>query len=56
MLFRSGGYDIDAGRDFLGVGAGSVLAGLTRRNLPDARVLEPEALLSSEDLESSSVA
>ena len=23
-----GGYDVDAGRDFLGVGAGSVLAGL----------------------------
>jgi [acyl-carrier-protein] S-malonyltransferase len=41
---------------FVDFGPGTVLAGLTRRNLPDARVLEPEALRSSEDLESSSVA
>ena len=41
---------------FVDFGPGSVLAGLTRRNLPDARVLDPEALSSAEDLESSSVA
>ncbi len=41
---------------FVDFGPGSVLAGLTRRNLPDAHVLDPEALRSAEDLESSSVA
>jgi [acyl-carrier-protein] S-malonyltransferase len=40
---------------FVDFGPGSVLAGLTRRNLPDARVLDSETLRASEDLESSSV-
>jgi malonyl CoA-acyl carrier protein transacylase len=41
---------------FVDFGPGSVLAGLVRRNLPDARVLDSEALQSSSDLERSHVA
>jgi [acyl-carrier-protein] S-malonyltransferase len=41
---------------FVDFGPGSVLAGLTRRNLPAARVLDSETLRASEDLESSGVA
>jgi [acyl-carrier-protein] S-malonyltransferase len=41
---------------FVDFGPGNVLAGLARRNLPDAQVLDAEALRSADDLESSSVA
>ena len=41
---------------FVDFGPGRVLARLVRRNLPDARVLDAEALSSSEALESSGVA
>jgi [acyl-carrier-protein] S-malonyltransferase len=41
---------------FVDFGPGNVLAGLTRRNLPDARVLDPEALLASQDRQASGVA
>jgi malonyl CoA-acyl carrier protein transacylase len=41
---------------FVDFGPGTVLARLVRRNLPDARVLDPDALSSSSDLEASSVA
>jgi [acyl-carrier-protein] S-malonyltransferase len=40
---------------FLDFGPGEVLARLIPRNLPDARVLDPDALPSSSDLESSGV-
>jgi [acyl-carrier-protein] S-malonyltransferase len=40
---------------FVDVGPGEVLARLVRRNLPDARVLDPDTLPTSSDLETSSV-
>jgi [acyl-carrier-protein] S-malonyltransferase len=41
---------------FVDFGPGRVLAGLVRRNLPDARILDPDTLPASGDLESSRVA
>jgi [acyl-carrier-protein] S-malonyltransferase len=41
---------------FVDFGPGRVLAGLVRRNLPDAVLIDPEALSSASDLEASGVA